>query len=157
VGPHAREPRQQVLELRQLDLHLGFARSRARGEDVEDQLGAIHDPAADGVFDVLALAGRQLVVEDDERRVRLENALAQLVDLAAAEVRPGIGPVDLLRDLPDDDGARGVGEVRQLAEVIVDSAAGAGPLARRPDEQRALDRRRDGDGFASYVRILVAK
>jgi hypothetical protein len=64
-------------------------------------------------------------------------------------------PIDLLRDLAEDDRARGVGEIRQLAQVVVDDAAGAGPLERRADEQRALDWRRDDDGCAGYVRLLV--
>src|SRR5674476_1218842 len=35
VGPHAREARQCVLELRELHLHLCLTRARARREDVE--------------------------------------------------------------------------------------------------------------------------
>ena len=41
----ADQARQQVLELRQLDLQLAFARARAPGEDVEDELRAIDDLA----------------------------------------------------------------------------------------------------------------
>src|SRR6185437_10723429 len=84
VGPHSSEARQHVLELRELHLHLGLARSRARREDIEDELGAVHHAAADRVLDVLALRRRQLVVEDDERRAVFLYAIAQLVDLAGA-------------------------------------------------------------------------
>ena len=49
--------RQQVLELRQLHLHLRFGGARAGGKDVEDQLGAVHYPRADVVLEVLALRG----------------------------------------------------------------------------------------------------
>ena len=40
VGPHPGQARQQVLELRQLDLQLGFVAARPGGEDVEDDFGA---------------------------------------------------------------------------------------------------------------------
>src|SRR6476619_1478928 len=65
VRPHARQARQRVLQLRELDLHLGLAAPRTRGEDVEDELRAIHDTRAHGVFHILALRWRQLVVDND--------------------------------------------------------------------------------------------
>ena len=66
----ADEPRQQVLQLRQLHLQLAFARSRAPGEDVENQLRPIDDLAADRFLDLPQLRRRQLVVEDDDVDVR---------------------------------------------------------------------------------------
>ena len=65
-GAGADQPRQQVLQLRELDLQLAFARARAPREDVEDELRAIDDLAADRLFDVPQLRRRQLVVEDDD-------------------------------------------------------------------------------------------
>ena len=64
--PAPDQPRQQVLQLRQLHLQLAFPRARAPGEDVEDELRAIDDLAADRLFDVPQLRRRQLVVEDDD-------------------------------------------------------------------------------------------
>src|SRR5581483_2003151 len=127
-------------ELRELDLHLGFGGSGARGEDVEDELRAVHHAFADRVLDVLALAGTELVVEDDERRLRLADLVAQLVELAGAEVGAGMGLVDLLRELADDD-----------------RAAGPRTLQRHADEQGPLDRRRDDNRFATYLKILFIK
>jgi hypothetical protein len=57
-------------------------------------------------------------------------------------------PVELLRQLADDDRARGVGEALELAEVLVERLARARPLERRPDEERPLDGGRDGDQIA---------
>src|SRR5581483_611166 len=122
-------------ELRELDLHLGFGGSGARGEDVEDELRAVHHAFADRVLDVLALAGTELVVEDDERRLRLADLVAQLVELAGAEVGAGMGLVDLLRELADDDRAGRVGELLELAQVLADRAAGPRTLQRHADEQ----------------------
>jgi hypothetical protein len=56
--------------------------------------------------------------------------------------------VELLGELADHDGTRRVGEPRQLAKVFLQRRAGAGSLQRRADEERALDRRADGDEFA---------
>ena len=53
--------------------------------------------------------------------------------------------VELLGDLSDDDGSSGVGEPLELAQVLVERLARAGPLERRPDEERPLDGGRDGD------------
>src|SRR5690606_675271 len=39
VRPHPLQPRQHVLELRELDLHLRLGRARTRREDVQDELG----------------------------------------------------------------------------------------------------------------------
>jgi hypothetical protein len=55
VRPHPRQPGQHVLQLRKLDLHLRLARAGARGEDVEDELRAVHHALADGVLEVLPL------------------------------------------------------------------------------------------------------
>ena len=157
VGPHAREARQHVLELRELHLHLRFRRTRPRGKDVQDQLGPIHHAFADRVFDVLALRRRKLFVEQHERCVELLDAQAELLELSFAEVCPGVRPVDLLRQLTDDHGARGIGQVGQLAEMVVGHAARAWSLERSADEKRALHGRGNDDRFAAYVRILVVE
>ena len=59
------EPRQQVVELRQLHLQPALPRARAPREDVEDELRAVERLAADRLLDVALLRRRQLVVEDD--------------------------------------------------------------------------------------------
>src|SRR5207253_10673569 len=41
VMPHPRQPWQQILQLRELDLEAAFATAGALGEDIEDQLRAI--------------------------------------------------------------------------------------------------------------------
>jgi hypothetical protein len=57
-------------------------------------------------------------------------------------------PVELLRQLTDDDRARRVGKALELAEVLVERLACARPLERRPDEERPLDGGRDSDQIA---------
>jgi hypothetical protein len=148
VGPHARQSRQRVLELRELHLHLRLAAARAGGEDVENELGAIDDARADRVLDVLPLARRQLVVEDDERRLLLGDQGLELLDLALAQIGARMRAVELLRELTDDRGARRVGETRELAQVLVECLAGARALDGRSDEERPLGRGGNGDQIA---------
>ena len=52
----ADQPRQQVLQLRQLDLQLALAGPRPPREDVEDELGAIDRPSARGAIQIGAAA-----------------------------------------------------------------------------------------------------
>ena len=58
VAPVARQPRQQMLQLREFHLELAFARPGALGEDVEDQRRAVEDLAIEQRFKVAALGGR---------------------------------------------------------------------------------------------------
>ena len=139
MRPHPRQPRQHVLQLRQLHLHLRLARSRARREDVQNKLGPIHHPLAGGVLDVLALRRRQFVVEHHQRCVGRRDLLAQLLDLALPQVRRRIGLVDLLRHVADDVSAGGVDETLQLLEMLPDLVPRIRPLAWRSDEDRSLD------------------
>ena len=87
----ADQPRQQVFELRELDLPLAFARARTPREDVENELRAVDDLPLDARFDLAQLRRRQLVVEDDGVDVGLGAGGRQEVELAAPEKRRGIG------------------------------------------------------------------
>ena len=141
VCPHPRQSRQHVVELRQLNLHPCFAAARAGGENVENQLRTIHHPLADDLLDVLALRRTQFVVEEHERRVQLVHALAQLVQLSAAEIRADMRFVDLLRERTADFGTGSVRQSRELSQVLVDLMPRRGALARRTNEQRPFGRR----------------
>ena len=143
VRPHSREARQHVFELSELDLELRFAGPRPCREDVQDQLGAVHHALAGSVLDVLSLRGRQLIVEDDERRVLLVDERPELLDLPLAQISRGVGPIDLLRDAANDDGTRSVDELLELFEMLIQAVARRRSLARRTNKQGALDRRRE--------------
>jgi hypothetical protein len=60
--------------------------------------------------------------------------------------------VELLGDVSDDGGTRRVGQAIELAQMLVEELERPRPLRWRPDEQRALDGRGDGDQFACDVR-----
>ena len=132
----------RVLELRELDLELAFAGSRAPGEDVEDELRAIDDLAADLRFDLPQLRRRQLVVEDDEIGARFGARGGERLDLARAEKRRGVGLRPLLQDAEHDLGAGGL---RQPGE-LVERSLGLEPPFRSGDQ--ANERRTLTFGYA---------
>ncbi|MGQ0646744.1 MAG: hypothetical protein ACT4P7_04175 [Gemmatimonadaceae bacterium] len=53
-----------------------------------------------------------------------------------------------MREQARDFRSGGIGEAFELVQVRFDVQPGVGALARRADENRALDRRREGDQFA---------
>src|SRR5262245_52354575 len=57
---------QPVFELRKLDLQLAFFGSRSTRENVEDKSGAIDDFSFEDFLQVLRLARRQFIIEDDD-------------------------------------------------------------------------------------------
>ena len=150
VGPHPRQAREHVLELRQFDLQPRLPAAGARREDVEDDFGPVHDAAPGRILDVLPLRRRQLVVEQDERDILGGDALAQFVDLALPQVGRGIRPVELLCQRANDLRPRRVGESFQLEQVFVEVVLRVRPLQRRADEQRAFNRRREIYDVSGY-------
>ena len=55
VALKPRQPRQQMLQLRQLDLQLAFTRAGALGENVENQRSPIENLAVENLLEVTAL------------------------------------------------------------------------------------------------------
>ena len=90
VGPHALEPRPHVLELGKLHLGLRLGSPGSQGEDVENELGTIHDPHAEALLQSRALCRRQIVVEDDERSPISTKLLPQLLGLPPPNEESGI-------------------------------------------------------------------
>ena len=111
------QPRHQVLELRELDLQLAFARARAAREDVENELRAIDDLAIERPFEVAQLRGRQLVVEDDGVDARLAaTAAASIATLPLPRNVAGSGFGPLLLHAQHGVGAGRRREAGQLVE-----------------------------------------
>ena len=147
VRPHPPQPRENVLELRQLDLHLRLGGPRPRREDVQDQLGPVYDPDLERVLEVLPLRGRELLVEDDEGGAGRLDQLLQLHDLPFTDVVLGMRRVEPLNQRADDDRAGGVRQPGQLVEVFF-RRTGRLPLHRGRDQYGPLARRLRRDRFA---------
>ena len=138
VDPHALEPGQQVLELGQLDLQAGLVGAGAGGKNVQDQFGAVHHPNLAQRLQVLALRGGQLVVKDDQIGFAFLHQLGQFAGLALAEVVAGLGSIEALHQLADDQSPGGVGQAGELGEVLR-GLPGPVPALRGPHEDRPLD------------------
>ncbi len=134
VRPHALEPRQQVLRLRELDLQPRLTRARAAREDVEDQLPSDRAPAPVQAFSRLRDLGRgEVVVDDDEVGAEALRQGAHLGGLAGADPRGGVGLGAVLDDPVEDVDAGGVGEARELLERGVVGLRVAGQMQTQQD------------------------
>src|SRR5208282_4359469 len=96
------QTREQVVQLREFHLELAFPRAGVASEDVEDQLSAVDDAAADSLFHVAKLHGSEVVVDDHERHVARFGFDANLVNLAATDEGGGIKGVAYLEQRPGD-------------------------------------------------------
>ena len=133
----ADQPRQQVFQLRELHLQLALARPRAAREDVEDQLRAIDDLAADLLLDLPQLRRRQLVVEDDDVDVGFRGGERERLDLAGAEKGRRIGLRALLQHAQHDLRAGRLREAGQFVERSLRFEPPR-PAGDQADERRAL-------------------
>src|SRR5690606_9784636 len=118
VAPAA-QARQQVLELRELDLRLALAGLRVLREDVEDHGRAVDDLDLDDVLERAPLAGRELGVCDDGVGALRDDDLAELFRLAAPDVRRGAGVRAALQHAVEHDGTRRLGKRRELAQGVL--------------------------------------
>ncbi len=121
----APQPGQAVPVHRQLDLGLALLAGGVLGEDVEDHRGAVDGGAAEGLLEVVLLGRAQLVVEHDGVAVDRLGQVAQLGDLALADVGGRLRARATLDDAADDVGAGRVDQQLQLVE------AGLGVLVER--------------------------
>src|ERR1700687_3744823 len=84
------------------------------GENIENQLRTIDHPAFRGFLDVSLLHGREVAVENDQRRFVCRGFGANLIQLAAAHQRCGISGVTHLEDGSGDLCARAARQLHQL-------------------------------------------
>ena len=136
------QPRQQVLQLRELDLQLAFARPRAPREDVEDELRAVDDLAVERLLEVAQLRRRQLVVEDDDVDAALRRTRARATStLPLPRNVAGSGLAPFLQHAQHDVGAGRGGETGELVERMFGIEV-AGRAVEEADERRTLARAR---------------
>jgi hypothetical protein len=72
--------------LGELHLQLALVGAGAVGEDVQDQLGAGHGPAAQALLEIALLARRQVVIDDQEVGIVGEQCACELCELSLAHV-----------------------------------------------------------------------
>ncbi|GMA93547.1 hypothetical protein GCM10025881_03710 [Pseudolysinimonas kribbensis] len=115
----AAQSRQQVLELRELDLGLALAALGVLAEDVEDHGRAVDDLDLHSVFERAPLARGQFGVGHDGVRPERRDDAGEFLDLAAAEVGRGVRVRSALQQAVEHDGARRLGEGGELAQGVL--------------------------------------
>jgi hypothetical protein len=115
-----------VLKLRQFDRQTRFVGPSSRGEDVQNQLGAIEHFDTDGFFKVPDLRGVQVIIEDHQVGVMTFDHQAKFFDFAFAKVSGVIGRRPTLNKFVNDLGARGGCQTMKFLQRI-----GFGSIARK--------------------------
>ncbi len=136
VLPEAPHPRQVVLELRELHLQLAVGGSRVLGEDVQDQLRAVHDPRLERVLECPLLHGVELAVDEQHLGVRVLVSPLEVLQLALAEVGAALGAVAVLNHLCDRVDECCTRQLSQLRKLI----HGIYSLSQYGDDEPALQR-----------------
>ena len=139
VTPEPCQARQEMLQLRELNLELAFASPGALSKDVENQRGPIQHLALENFFEIAALGGRQIVIEDHRVHVVLLALRCEFIRLAAADERAGHRGIQLLRPATDDLAARRGRQLLQLGHGILQVPSSAG-LELKADEEDSLRR-----------------
>ena len=115
----AGQTRQSVSQLREFDLEFAFLGARTPRKDIQDQACAIDYLRLEDVFQILGLAWRQFVIENDDVDALENNLLADLFDFATANEGGRIGTVATLNHLIDDSSTSRCGQFTQLIESVM--------------------------------------
>ena len=118
LAPSAKS-REQVLELRELDLRLALAALRVLAEDVEDDGRAVDDLDLHDVLQRTTLARGELGVGDHGVGAERGDDVTQLLGLAAAEVRAGVGVRPPLQEPVEHARTGRLGEGGELAHRVL--------------------------------------
>ena len=118
MRPHAREAREQIFVLRQLDLRLGVGRLRVLGEDVEDKVRAVHHLAAHKFLNITLLRRWQLIINDHHVDIVFMHVVGHLADLAGAEIGACVRMRKILSEHLHALTTGGLHQKGQLVEVL---------------------------------------
>ena len=113
------QPREQVVQLGELDLGLALRALGMLGEDVEDQGGPVDDLDLDDVLQAAALRRAQLAVADDRVGADRRHDAAQVLSLAAAEPGGRVRRLPALQDAVEHDAPRRLGQGREFAQGVL--------------------------------------
>ena len=82
-----------MVELSKFDLQLSLGALRTQGKDVEDQAGAVDDPALQRPFQIALLRWREFMIEDHQLGCMRHNFSGDLLHLALAGESRRVGAV----------------------------------------------------------------
>lgn len=154
MGPHPGQPRQPVLQLRQLDLKPSLMRLCAPREDIEDQRRAIDYQDIELPLEIALLRRRQLAIDHHQVVLELRPKVLDLLELAFADIGPRMRMPKLLRDRTDNLDFHRLGEPSQLNERV--RRAPGLPRSFDRDQKRLL-RSGLGRGVPDFPRLFRLK
>ena len=114
--PHSRQSRQQILQLRELNLQSAFATARALRENVENQLRAIEHFAGKEGFQIAPLRRRKFVIENHRCHLSILQCRLERFGFAFADVVGRGRLLQFLSDRIDNFRAGGIRQLRQFVE-----------------------------------------
>lgn len=123
MAPIARQPRQQMLQLRQFDLKLPFTGPGALRENVQDQRRAIEHFALEYLFKVATLCRRQFIVEDDGVNFFALAVISKFPRFAGTDESSRHGGLEFLGSVADDLASGRNGQFSQFFERSFDFPA----------------------------------
>lgn len=144
MGPHALQSRPHILELCELDLESCLCSSRPQSEDVQNELGPVHDTNTDSLLQCRTLGRRQIFIEHDESRGLFFSKEFELVRLTASDVRSGVWRRESLNQRPGDLGSRRIDEACEFLQMLIDQALRFVD-SRRADQDGTFDGRTEFD------------
>ena len=112
----AGEARHQVVELGKLDLEMSFASARTPRKNIQDELGAVNNPAFRDALDIAELNRGKIVIHYDERRTAHLRLDFYFLELAAAHQSGGIQRFTGLQQRSDDHGPIAGGQFLEFAQ-----------------------------------------
>ena len=138
MRPHADEPRQQILVLRQLHLQAALLRLGPLGEDVQNEAAAVQHLHAAKLRQYTYLGGRQVVVEDDHGGVAVVHHAPDLLHLALADKAVGVGLLPALKDRPHRLAAGRLHQRAQLRQALLVGAVRAQHRGAQTHQHRVI-------------------
>ena len=97
-------------------MQLALARLCALGENIEDEGAPVEDVGLRGLLERAHLRGREVVVEDHERRACVLHPLAYLFSFSFADERVWVRLMPVLQNFPHADAARCFEQRLQLVQ-----------------------------------------
>lgn len=117
VRPGAGQPREKIIELRQLHLKFPLAALGPLGENIQDEASPVHDPLAQQLLQIPLLRSGELFIQDDQ--VNPGTALLNLQRFPLPDEIPWVKPIPLLQDGIGDARPGGPSELFQFGQGIL--------------------------------------
>jgi hypothetical protein len=117
--PQMRQARQQVLELRDLHLHLRGGRACSTRKDIENDFRAIDDLQLGDLLEIARLGRRKVVIEHEKIRVFATRQIAELLCFSGADVGAAVHPGPRLQHAVQHARTAGFGERGELVEAFL--------------------------------------